>query len=354
MDKQFCRCSRRVHINFKYDDYKKNRNVKTLTEIIRYYKNSPLGMTSEELQAPFRQLLASWKRYKNQWTSSVSSHPSQSLGRFKIKKTISSSEYHAVDEPPCKVDVHLREFPYDPLMHPQELTQHISTMTREMQILRTIRHQYISCVIGHFQTGSSLVEVSDWFDGTNLEKLWDVLKEVSLVDKIGIMLKIAQGLSFCHSKGIFHRNICAKNVLVTDNLDDIRIKGFDYAKNIGFTNTVSVGELQHRDRLIIPPEELLEIRPLHYRLYDIFQTGVLFYRILENGDWPYENGLDFYTGEGQIGKWEYSSDEPEIENTRRLIRQMLAIEPAHRIDPMDQVETEIKAIYGIRLRRDAR
>jgi serine/threonine protein kinase len=166
------------------------------------------------------------------------------------------------------------------------------------------------------------------------------------VDKIGLMLKIAQGLSFCHSKGVFHRNICAKNVLVTDDLDDIRIKGFDYTKNLEFTNTVSVRELQRRDRLIIPPEELLEQRPLQYRFDDIFQTGILFYRILENGDWPYKDGLDFYTGGGKIGKWEYSSDEPEIENTRRLIRQMLAIEPAHRIDPMDQIEAEIKSILG--------
>ena len=88
-------------------------------------------------------------------------------------------------------------------MHPQELTKHISDMTRGMQILRTIRHQYISCVIGHFQTGSSLVEVSDWFEGTSLEDLWHILNEISLVDKMGLMLKIAQGLSFCHSKGYF-------------------------------------------------------------------------------------------------------------------------------------------------------
>jgi serine/threonine protein kinase len=337
-----------VHINFKYEDYKKSRNVKTLAETIRYYKNLQLGLTGEEVRNRFSQLLASWRKYQTEWTS-AGNRTNRSLGRFKIKRAISLSEYLAVDEPPCKVDVCLREFPYDSLMHPQELTKHISDMTREMQILRTIRHQYISCVIGHFQTGSSLVEVSDWFESTSLENLWHVLNDISLVDKIGLMLKIAQGLSFCHSKGVFHRNICARNVLVTDDLDDIRIKGFDYAKNLEFTNTVYTNELQLRDRLIIPPEELLERRPLHYRLYDIFQTGILFYRILENGAWPYEDGLDFYTGGGKIGKWGCSSNEPEIENTRHLIRQMLAIEPAHRVDPMDQIEAEIKSILGNRL-----
>src|SRR5262249_15113280 len=105
----------------------------------------------------------------------------------------------------------------------------------------------------------------------------------------------------------------------------------------------------HRDRLVIPPEELLEKRPLHYRHYDISQAGLLFYRIIENGSWPYENGLDFYTGGGNIGKWEHTSDEPEIENTRCLIRQMLAIEPTYRVDPMDQIEAEIKSILGNRV-----
>jgi hypothetical protein len=67
---------------------------------------------------------------------------------------------------------------------------------------------------------------------------------------------------------------------------------------------------------------------------------------LENGVWPYEDGLDFYTGGGKIGKWECSSDEPEIENTRLLIRKMLAIEPAYRVDLMDQIEAEIRSILG--------
>src|SRR5262249_16077469 len=145
-----------VHIKFKYEDYRRNDNVKTLTGIIRYYKKLQLGLTGEELRNNFNQLLASWKRYHTDWTS-AGNQTSRSLGRFKIKRSISCSEYVGIDEPPSKVDVCLREFPYDPLMHPQELTKHISDITRGMQILRTIRHQYISCVIGHFQTGSSLV-----------------------------------------------------------------------------------------------------------------------------------------------------------------------------------------------------
>ena len=56
--------------------------------------------------------------------------------------------------------------------------------------------------------------------------------------------------------------------------------------------------------------------------------------------------MDFYTGGGKIGKWECSSDESEIENTRCLIRKMLAIEPAYRVDPMDQIEAEIRSILG--------
>ena len=138
----------------------------------------------------------------------------------------------AVDEPPCKMDVHLKEFNFNPLMSRDQLNTHLGAVSREMQTLRRIRHPYIACVTGHFQTGTSLVQVSDWFDGRSIEESWTVVRTLSFDDKLALMIKIVQALAFCHQKNVFHRNIHAGNVLVSSDCDEIRVRGFEYAKDL--------------------------------------------------------------------------------------------------------------------------
>ena len=73
-------------------------------------------------------------------------------------------------------------------------------------------HPYVACVVGHFQTGGSWVQVSEWFEGERLDNLWQVIEETSIWDKLGIFIKTLQALQFCHEKGVFHRNLGAMTV----------------------------------------------------------------------------------------------------------------------------------------------
>ena len=251
-----------------------------------------------------------------------------------------------MDEPPCKVGVRLREFPYDPLLSRQELEEYLDKITREMQILRQIRHQYIACVIGHFQTGSSLVEVSDWFDGQSLEESWAELEEESLLQKVALMIKISQGLAFCHEKRVFHRNICGESILADDEFGDIRIQRFQFAKNIELSQTLPTTELGKRDPRLFAPEEL-EQNMVNPRLSDIFQTGVLFYRILENGKWPFESTMDYYTGNREINEWTTLYEETGESQIHSLIKEMLAPDPSHRTNLMPRVERSLNDILAV-------
>ena len=333
-----------VRIAFKYEPYKRKKNVKSLEDVARYYKGFGSRLPIEEQRKQADLLYASMMAYRDEWTAS-GNRTKRSLGRFKIRKDVSRREglreYLCSDEPPCKVDVRLKEYPYDPLLNSGELAKFIADVSREMQALRTVRHQYIACVTGHFQTGASLVEISDWFDGRSLEESWDVLRECSLLEKVGMMIMIAQGLGFCHEKGVFHRNVCAENVLVNDDLDDVKIMGFEYAKSPSI-RTLSPGELEKRDNRVVPPEELLELGSINYRLYDIFQAGVLFFRILENGRWPYESSLEFYTSGGRISGWRTQDDDLRIDQIRDVIYEMMKIDVTQRIELMERVESSLR------------
>ena len=84
------------------------------------------------------------------------------------------------------------EFNYNPLLGRTELEKYLATVSREMQTLRRIRHPNIACVTGHFKTGMSLVQVSDWFDGRGIEESWAMVKTLSLDDKLALMVEISR------------------------------------------------------------------------------------------------------------------------------------------------------------------
>ena len=224
-------------VKFDYHDHARNQKVLTVNQLIDYYNHIELPKRDASFEAEWRRLRSGWKSYQAKATSGVS--PDRKLGRFLIKKVVKSDrlgrEYLAQDEPPCKMDVHLKEFNFSPLMGREELERHLATVSRDMQTRRRMRHPYIACVTGHFQTGMSLVQVSDWFDGRSIEESWAIVKTLSLDESLPPTIKITQGVAYCHQENIFHRNIHAGNVLISGDCNQIRVTGFEFAKDLELT-----------------------------------------------------------------------------------------------------------------------
>ena len=130
------------------------------------------------------------------------------LGRYRVRKQLTSRskgvlEFHAVDEPPARAEVRLREFELESALPAQELDAHLDRLAREMTVLRKIRHPYVACITGHFQTGCSWVEVSDWFDGEPLENIWPLLRDASVLEKAGVFLKVVGALGLAMNVACF-------------------------------------------------------------------------------------------------------------------------------------------------------
>lgn len=277
-----------------------------------------------------------WREYRSSYSAPGQNRDGR-VGRFMVKRRLESAPgfaaYLAQDEPPCKVDVHLLEIPFPKGVKGKELDAYLAEASRAMAALRRLRHPLIQCVTGHFYTGSSLVQISDWFNGSPLERL--LSKSLSIDDKILLMSRIAEALVYCHQQSVFHRNLSPANVLVGGGCGDIQLTGFECVKDSQQAGTAVAAELQRRDRRILPPEELQPAASVNYRLYDMFQAGVLFYWILEDGRWPFDSTLDYVTGDGRLVFSGPSDDRHR--GLVKLVSEMLARNPADRPDPFSRV-----------------
>lgn len=217
-----------------------------------------------------------------------------------------------------------------------------------MIIIRELRHPFINCVIGHFQTGCSLIQVNDWFDGHPLSTLWGNIKQIDFVSKICLLVKLLQAVGYCHSKGVFHRNISSDNVLINDNLEDLRLTGFKFAKDVELTRTMTSSSLQSRNPFVIPPEELVGQGNINFRLYDIYQLGILFYQVLENGKYPFEDVIDYMTSPVETFEFSFTNHccEPGFPKVASLVKRMLEVNPLNRPDVIEKIETEIADVIN--------
>jgi serine/threonine protein kinase len=244
------------------------------------------------------------------------------------------------------MEVHLREFPFDPALPSNELGTYLQEVARETRVLMKVRHPYVSCVIGHFQTGGSWVQVSDWFEGERLDDLWPVMADTSNFDKIGIFIKTIQALEFCHEKGVFHRNVSARSLRVSQDFAEIKLAGFDCALDLSGTSTTTGGLLARRDPRLVAPEDLQTGRSSNPRLSDIFQAGVLLYRLLEDGSWPFPDTMEYVTSGGRLRPFSEGARDTETEVLRCLALRMMDVVPARRPDLMRRVEEEIETALG--------
>jgi serine/threonine protein kinase len=209
-----------------------------------------------------------------------------------------------------------------------------------------LRHPYIACVIGHFQTGSSWVQVSDWFEGERLEDSWSLVAESSALDKIGIFLKLLDALEFCHERGVFHRNVGAEAVCVAPDLSDVRLFAFDCALDLDGTLTTNAAASIRRNPRLIAPEDLHGGPATNPRLSDIFQTGVLLYRLLENGEWPFENTFEYATSGAGIRPFLTTDADRETRILREAAVRMLDLRPESRPDLLSKIKQELQNLLA--------
>ena len=146
---------------------------------------------------------------------------------------------------------------------------------QEFNILRRTRHKNIVCLYESFETSSHIVFVTEVCGAGDL--LTYVRRRRKLKEDVAkhVFRQICEGLFYCHSKNILHRDIKLDNILLTS-------EGYVKICDFGVSKMVKPDEMmteQCGTPAYIAPE-VFENKGYTGYLSDVWSAGVVLYAML--------------------------------------------------------------------------
>jgi len=208
-----------------------------------------------------------------------------------------------------------------------------------------LAHKNIVTIYDSGEDAGNPYLVMELLEGQTLNEVIRDRKPLSLIDKIRIMMQVAEGLGYAHSKGVVHRDVKPENImLLADNTVKIMDFGIALApdRNVHMTQT---GGLIGTPRYFAP--EQIEGQKATGQT-DIFAYGDVFYELL-TGKHPFQRYINDWMGlQGAI----LTYDPPPVgqllpgcpEALELLVQRTLAKDPQFRYQTFSELILDGEAI----------
>jgi serine/threonine-protein kinase len=219
---------------------------------------------------------------------------------------------------------------------------------REAEAIGRLSHPCIVTVYDLGQAEGQLYMAMELLEGDDLRKLMERKVEIPLADRVRIMLQIAEGLAYAHSRDVVHRDVKPANIIVTSKG---RIKILDF----GLARVASQSNITRRGVILgtpdyMSPEQAMGRSVTHRS--DQFAAGAVFYEFLTGGK-PFR-GKTLHSVLYQI-----LSEEPESilslnpgvpARLAAVVQAMMRKDPDRRYQSMEDVRRDLAELY-LALRR---
>jgi len=121
------------------------------------------------------------------------------------------------------------------VLHPYRREYYqVKTFKKEFKILRNLSHPNIIKVYKMGRKNGLYYIIMEYIDGKSLKNFYEKNSEIFPQTILYILIKVGEGIKYIHSQRIVHNDIKPENVIVKNNLKDVKIIDFGYAEKISF------------------------------------------------------------------------------------------------------------------------
>jgi eukaryotic-like serine/threonine-protein kinase len=237
---------------------------------------------------------------------------------------------------------------------PPDLTDSASNLARferEAKLASSLDHPNICTIFGLHKVGDIHFIAMQYVEGRNVRQLVGG-QPLDLRQALSITIQVTDALAAAHSRGIAHRDIKARNVMVTRS-GTVKVLDFGLAKLIESPHTGSsdpqlteVG-VPYGTSTYAAPEQAQGLKADHRA--DVFSTGVLLYEMLV-GTWPFrgKTALDVryavvYHQPKSIVEAR-GDDSPALRRIQEILDKALAKAPEDRYQKIEDMRTDLQEV----------
>ena len=237
---------------------------------------------------------------------------------------------------------------------PPALTDRASNLVRferEAKLASSLDHPNICTIFGLHRVDGIHFIAMQYVEGRNVRELV-AGRPLDLRQALSIAIQVTNALAAAHARGIVHRDIKARNVMVASN-GTVKVLDFGLAKLIEPEHASSsdpqlteVG-VPYGTSTYAAPEQAQGL-PVDHR-GDIFSTGVLLYEMLA-GTWPFrgKTALDVryavvYHKPKPIAEAR-GEDSPLIQRLQPILDKALAKEPDDRYQRIEDMRSDLQEV----------
>ena len=237
---------------------------------------------------------------------------------------------------------------------PPDLTERPSNLVRferEAKLASSLDHPNICTIFGLHKVDDIHFIAMQYVEGRNVRELV-AGRPLDLRRALSIAIQVTSALAAAHARGIVHRDIKARNVMVTRS-GHVKVLDFGLAKLIEPTTEQSsdpqlteVG-VPYGTSTYAAPEQAQGL-PVDHRA-DIFSTGVLLYEMLA-GTWPFrgKTALDVryavvYHMPKPIAEAR-GEDSPWLHRLQPILDKALAKQPGDRYQRIEDLQNDLQEV----------